>query len=353
MLKSGLRYFAPRVALVLTVGLLVWLLAAGIKVRLLDFENYLAATRILARGGNPYGTVEFFAPPWLALLLLPLASLPTAISAAFWLLFLFACIGGVVIVSLRWLGRDSKVQRLVFPTLIPLLMPGVLYSYVTGQISPLVNLAIILAAWKIDTSTSVWLPALSLLLVTLKPHIVALPTILCLLELSRRHRWRLLGITLGGFAVLCVLAFLWLPNWLPSLIRAWVEGKYKGGELGLLSPGYTGLPELGIPFWIFLPLTAYTLWQWWQTGLAPRTFALALVTNLLVIPYSRSYDLVVLILPLLSLAEFERRRDWAIFGLGLTGAFILPFTVLSVLAPVFLAIALLLTGPKPLSAEQQ
>lgn len=341
-LKSRLARLTPGITLVLTLVVLVGLLSSVLKVRLLDFENYLAATRILGHGGNPYGTVEFFAPPWLALLLFPLTPLPPAVSASFWLLLLFACVGGAVILSLHWLGHTSKTQRVLFTTLIPTLMPGVLYSYVTGQISPLVNLAIMLAGWQIVTSESVWLPALGLLLATLKPHIVAAPAGLCLLELIRRRHWRTLAITLIGFGVLCTLALLLLPNWPSALIQAWAEGKYKGGEPGLVSPGYAGLGELGVPFWIFLPLAAYMLWQWQRTGLDAHTFALALVTNLLLVPYSRSYDLVVLILPVLSLAEFERQRDWAIFGLGITSAFILPFTPLSVLAPVIMAIALLL-----------
>ena len=170
---------------------------------------------------------------------------------------------------------------------------------------------------------------------------MALPIGLCLLELVRQRRWRTIVIIISSLLILSVLSFAVLPDWLPSMLNAWVMGKYRGGP-GLISSGYRGLRELGIPFWVFLPLGVYVLFGWWHNGLNGYTFSLALITNLLILPYSRSYDFVVFILPLLVLTEFESGRNWFSFALAIMSVFVLPWTSLAVVAPVLLAIALLL-----------
>ncbi len=342
MWKSLLRLFIAIVIILSVMIILVGFLSTTLFIRLLDFENYLSATRILWHGQNPYGTVEFFSPPWFAILILPLTQLPIEISTSVWLLLLVLCTVGSVGLSLRWLGNVPKAEALLFIILVPTLMPGALYSYITGQISPVVNMMALLVAYNIASfSTSLWIPILAILVVTLKPHIVALPIGLCMMELVRQRHWRAIVGIIGSLVILFVLAFAILPDWLSSMLNALVQGKYRGGP-GLISPGYVGLRELGTPSWAFLPQIAYVLFRWWRDGLNAHLFALALVTNLLVLPYSRSYDFVVFILPLLVLAKFESWRNWPGFALAITCVFVLPWTSLSVITPVLLAIALLL-----------
>ena len=346
------RYYLAFVFLLIGAVLLVYLMAALLRVRLLDFENYLSATRILWQRQNPYGEIEFFAPPWLALILSPLIKLPIEVSSSIWLLFNLVCIEGAVLLSLKWLGNRSKAQKLFFATIIPTLMPGAVYSYLTGQITPLVNLAILFSAWIISSQSKVWLSAFGLLLVTLKPHIVVLPALICVLELARRKHWGVIAAASFGLLILLGLSTIWLPDWFPSLIEAWAQGNYRGGAPGLISPGYIGLRELGIPVWVFLPLAAYTLWRWWRAGLDPYVFALALSVNLLIVPYSRSYDLVVLILPLLYLTNLRSRRDLGVFVVSMISIFVLPLTELSILTPLLITILLLLKR-EPFPTMQQ
>jgi hypothetical protein len=320
---------------------LVTIMSRSLPIRLLDLDNYLSATRMISRRQNPYGQVEFFAPPWLTLLLLPLAWLPAEASAAIWLILSSACVAGSALLAFHWLECGTRRRRLLFAMTIPTLMPGALFSYITGQISPLVGAAVLFAAWQISAGSRIWLPALALLLATLKPHIVAVPAAICVLELIRRRRWRTLVAASMGLAILVGLATIWQPEWIPSLIKLWAGQDYKGGAPDLISPGYRGLRELGIPVWAFLPLVAYTLWRWWHDGLQPYVFALAVVVNLLVIPYSRSYDFVVLILPLVYLTSLMRKRDYWLTAASIISAFVLPFTALAVLSPVVLSIAAL------------
>jgi len=322
--------------------LFVWQMSSLLQIRLLDLENYLLASRMLLHQQNPYGSVEFFAPPWFALFLLPLVNLPLEFSASIWLLLNLACIVIVVILSLNWLGRKSSSEKIFFTTIIPILMPGALISYITGQVTPVVAAAILFIAWGITTShIRAWLIFICLLLATLKPHIVVLPGLICLLELIRKKQWRVILMIAIGIIIIVGLLSIWIPDWLPSIIESWIGGDYKGGRPGLISAGYVGLRELGIPVWIFLPVLLYTLWRWRMDGLSPYVFSLALCVNLLIVPYSRVYDFVVLIFPLLSLTELRQKQDYFIMLLSMISIFVLSFTILSLLIPVLFMLALL------------
>ncbi len=339
--------------LLLTLAALIITGMRALPLKLLDFENYLSATRMLQQRQNPYGVVEFFSLPWLALLLLPLTILPLDISASIWFLGNLICIEGSVLLALHWLGDRVSPPKLLFVAFTSTLMPGSIFAYITGQVTPLVAAALLSAAYSISSSTYLWLPAVSLLLSALKPNITALPVLICVLELIRRRRRGVPALTFVGLLVLCGLAQFWLPDWFPSLIEAWKTGSYRGGERGLLSPGYIGLGELGIPQWIFLPLAAYVVWRWYARGFNPEVFSLAICVNLLLVPYSRSYDFVVLILPLTYLADVKNKWDYGLLAVSLLNILILPFTTFSAITPAILTLALLLKTRSLLDLEHK
>lgn len=330
------------------------LITVGIRtlpLKLLDFENYLSATRMLQQRQNPYGVVEFFSFPWLALLILPLTLLPLDISSSIWLLINLICIEGSVLLALRWLGEKVNPPKLFFVTFASTLMPGSIFAYITGQITPLVAAALLFSAQSISSSSSIWLPAVGLFLTALKPNITALPVLIFVLELIRRRKWGILTVTFVGLLIFCGVTELWLPDWLSSLIEAWETGSYRGGEQGLLSPGYIGLSELGIPQWIFLPLAAYVVWRWYDRGFNPEVFSLAICINLLIVPYSRSYDFVVLILPLAYLADVKNNWEYVLLAVSVLSIIILPFTIFSAITPAILVLALMLK-PQPRSNQE-
>jgi hypothetical protein len=348
MSRSHLASFTL-VVLLSGIGLLIWLLSIVLPIRLIDFEHYLLATQIIYHRQNPYGVVEFFAPPWLALLTFPLSRLPIKVASSIWLFSLLSATLASVWISLQWIRQMPGLRSVIILALVPTILPPVLYCYVTGQITPLVNTMVILAAWKIASQSQTGLAAFGLLFASLKPHVVLLPATLCLLEVIRKQQWRLILAVLVGFTTLVGLAFLWRADWLSSLINAWLEGNYKGGKPGLVSPGYVGLIELGIPPFTFAPLVIYLLWQWWRFGLQPHIFALSLAVGLLIAPYSRSYDLVLLIFPLMDLAETSQGRDRWLFAVGTLSFFLLPLTSFSVITSLMFVILLLLKSKKTVS----
>ena len=70
---------------------LAWLLSRVLRafsdtrfvpLALIDYLHYDQAARLIWQGKNPYGVVEYFAPPWLAVFLLPLLPLDIALASA-------------------------------------------------------------------------------------------------------------------------------------------------------------------------------------------------------------------------------------------------------------------------------
>jgi len=328
------------VAIVL-MGILVNVLAF----RQIDFGHYMTATKLLLHGDDPYKEVEFFFPPWSIVLLGPFTLLPLKPAAGAWLILaIFSqVVSGAMV--MQWGGRSApRLLRIVILVLPPLL-PAALFSYVTGQISPLIGFVALIASW-ISSRTSVHPLVLALAVgaATLKPHIVAIPLLLCLLELVRGRKWNYLawiGIVFAGFVG---VAYAVWPFWIQSLSDAWLGGSYRGGP-GLVAPGYRGLLELGVPYWLLIPTLAYTLHAWVKDHLSARVIALGFTTGLLLAPYTRSYDQVILTFPicisLLAIADGRRLPA----ALILVSALALPLTSAWMLAPVISMLGLLFLHP--------
>ena len=312
----------------------------------LDFEHYWTASRLLWSHISPYNTVEFFAPPWMALVMLPFILMPNQVAALFWLIVSLASIGGSIALSFHWTNslRPSP-WKMVFIACV-FIMPGSLFSYVTGQASPLIGLAVLLLCWYISTkprqnTATVILIVVSFLITTLKPHLAILPDLLCILEIIRRRDWNLVtGLVIGIIGVM-LFAFATDAKWISELLSAWLAGDFRGGKPGLVASGYIGLQELGIPIWLFAPLAIYVLYQWYKQGLSISVITLALSVNFLIIPYSRSYDYVMLILPGCFLVKDINYRNWFAISTAIVSLFIIPFTILTILTPAILTIGLL------------
>ncbi|NUM48593.1 MAG: hypothetical protein HUU38_28125, partial [Anaerolineales bacterium] len=128
---------------------LVWGLATFFKVRLLDFEHYLEAAKLIGQGQNPYGVVEFFAPPWFAWGMWPFLVLPEKYAVAVWVLLNLGAVSAATFLAIEWVQVSRPRMRLFLVGLTPIFLPGALFSYITGQGSPLVNLALLGAAWGV------------------------------------------------------------------------------------------------------------------------------------------------------------------------------------------------------------
>jgi len=260
----------------------------------IDFCRFYAASKMILAGQNPYGQIPFFAPPWFAFLMSPLLLVPCPSAALAWVLL------NVLIIlassSILWTQASAHSQRCRLALLgLTAVTPYALFAYMTGQLSIVMLGACVLAAYGLVTDHQ-WAIAASLVLATLKPHVVALPMLLVVLELMRRRRWLPLLVASAILATLGLIAALLVPTWPRALLVSWTSGAFYEPRENLL-----GLAAFGIPLWLTYPFVAYTLLLWWRRSFDRYVLALAVVANLLAIPYSRSYDYVLLLVPLAAL----------------------------------------------------
>ena len=261
-------------------------------------------------GRNPYGQIPFFAPPWLSFVLSPLLLLPCPSAAVAWILT------NIVLVVVSWslLTILACIPRryLLIAGILSALLPYAVFTYITGQLSVVALTSCTLSAWGLSKRRQ-GAVVIGLILSTLKPHVVALPTILIVLELVRQRRWSYL---LTSFIVLLLLSATgaaFVPAWPRGLLSSWTSGRFYEPRENLL-----GLATFGVPSWLTYPFIGYALLLWWQRCLDLHTFALSVAVNLLAVPYSRSYDYVLLLIPVAATWHASSSRQGQVaFGLTL------------------------------------
>jgi len=201
----------------------------------------------------------------------------------------------MIIASFRtfWTLASAPGQRHQSALLgLAAIAPYALFTYITGQLSIVALSACVLSAWGLTTGRH-WPTAIGLILASLKPHIVALPMVLVVLELMYRRHWQPLLIASGVLVAMGLVAVLLVPAWPRTMLASWAGGAFYEPRDNLL-----GLSTFDVPLWLTYPFVAYALLLWWHRNLDAHVLALAVAVNLLTIPYSRSYDYVLLLLPL-------------------------------------------------------
>jgi hypothetical protein len=325
----------------LSFGLVALLLGPTLSLAPIDFCRFYAASKMILTGRSPYAQLPFFAPPWLAFLLSPLLLLPCSSAALAWILTNTA----LVIGSSHILGTLAAVpKRYRLPTaLLTALLPYTVFAYITGQLSIVALASCVLCAWGLSTKHQ-GTAVIGLVLATLKPHIVALPMLLVLLELVRRKQWSSLLTASAALLTLGIAAGTLVPAWPRALLASWTSGAFYEPRRNLL-----GLAAFGVSAWPTYPLAGYALLLWWQRRLDLQILGLSAAVNLLIIPYSRSYDYVLLLLSLAAVwraPPSPQRRialSLAIAAqlLPLIRAFIPRAGLLEALAPALCTLALL------------
>jgi hypothetical protein len=219
-----------------------------------DCDIFLSAFRAWMQGGSPYMVAKFFSPPWVLLVVAPLAWLPTWVIKAVWLL---ASTCAFYAVARRYLDVPRAIAfMLSYP---------VLHSILIGNLDWLVMLSLLTPPWA------------SLLLCSLKPHIGLGLIAKLLLEKHWRIAIPLLCVLLASF----VLFGWWPAEWIgvPELTSAWNVASFP---------------------WL-LPLGMALL----SEGIATDDAPLCLAAAALMVPHVSISSLPVLMLPIL-----RKRWGW-------------------------------------------
>jgi hypothetical protein len=293
------------IILLLVVLLIIAVLAAPYVPKLVDFDQtFYPAIRYALHGENPYTAAyqvtdqgvppAFFSPVWLLLLLLPFGLLPLNLARSFWAIFL---VGVTFAASLRLKPWGITGLWPILLLFLPWSLIGILY----GQVTAVLLLGTILCLAEIKkpdrSSPSGLVVLLGFALIGLKPQLGGLIAIPLLLEMAGHKDKRLLVVIIGGsLLLLCSLVVMW--PWL------------TGGPILLPATHWLSTLERELTLW-HLPLWAawivravvvwvMGLWAWRERPLSYAWWSAWLTAVLIITPYARGYD-SVLLLPLLAL----------------------------------------------------
>jgi hypothetical protein len=259
-----------------------------------DFENFVAAARMIFSGGIPYGKIAFFAPSWTAIWIYPFVLMPEPFNQWMWQ---FATIVAIAITCILTVPKSR-----LFPMLV-IFSPPSLLTLVAGQLSAFVALASTGLLLEVTNRRRTWVLLACAFVALSKPHLAALPIAITLITLMRKKE--------SGKAV-CIVAFfiglglafeVLVPHSTLQWVRAMFSGDYKTGDIDslqhvLLSSGTrisigTGYFQGSIFF--FIPFFIMYLYVYFKESLTPRTIALTLSIIFVILPYYRLYDFTMLI----------------------------------------------------------
>ena len=360
---------------------LVVLVAAVILIapqmpRLRDFDQtFYPAARYTLAGENPYtaeyietdqgAPPDFFSPAWLLPILVPFGLLPQEIARTVWVLFLVGVTSAALLQMQAWGFKGLRPLLLI-------LLPWALITLLFGQVTPLVLLG---AIWALNlvyggegktehrdtqrkhrvsqreeesernlrkSAKSLIFPSgwqaiklvLAFLLIGIKPQLGIFIAAPLLLEMLWHRDRRLIGLTIVG-GLLLGGTLLITPPWLISKAAAVQE---------ITAPLWKSTLEReltlwGWPLWLaqlvrLLVVLVMARWAWLQKGTSPLWWAGWLTAVLIITPYTRAYD-GILLLPILGLMAMHRRWQLALFVILLALYIQLPIGELgSVVAPL-------------------
>lgn len=287
-------------------------------------------------GGFVFG---FVYPPYVAVLLAPLAMLPFPVAATLWLLLAqLALVGGLLLAARAACGGAVPIRRLsvaIVATCLPT-VPAIA-DLAFGQFSALVFFFASLS-WYFCTSGSYYAAGLALAAMLLKPQLAAVfaPAVLSwsLLPVARgaaagsgAARWRLAVGFAGGASALLLLGWVAVPDWPQSFVRS----ARRYAEVAQAVSAVSLAAQLTVPQWAG-PLTAAgaaAALGWLGAAIVraaagtpagvTNLFGTAAIATLLVVPPLYDWNAVLLFLPFTALLgraapAFAMRRGWLAVG---------------------------------------
>jgi len=311
-----------------------------------DFIGYWSASRLLLEGRDPYDVdalrsvqqqaypergylIYTWNPPWLLVLLLPMAALPFQTAAQVWLLSNVVVMVGCSLWLWRVVTGEHGGRGYLIAALAGVLFPPTLAAIGVGQIVPWVLLASIgLFVGQRRHSYSDRVAGL-LSIVLLKPQVTYLAVSQSVWLAFRQRRWGYFVIgaasVLALVAVLTLLDSTWLTSYLGNVgARGLTEWKTPtlGGAILLVWPmgwlRYLGLAAVAVIPWMERRLSAKP---------AAMSLALPLALGAALAPFGWSFDQILLLPMVLQLLDWSRRlrRGW--MYVGLVGLYVIPFAM--------------------------
>jgi hypothetical protein len=283
-----------------------------------DFVDFWAAARLLLDGRNPFSPAEvlelqqsvgmseakpllMWNPPWTLSIILPFGALDYHASQFAWMLLHVFSI--LVAAQKLWVVYGNSEKKSYLPWIIALTFVPAWFVLIIGQISPLVLLGIVGFLYFEKKQKSFFAGA-SLVLVSIKPHLVYLFWIGLIVWIWKKRRWH---IVLGAFTAGVIATAI--PLIIDPLVYVQFIDMYRfpgrSTPFELPAPSLGSLLTLYVPhgkFPIqFLPPLAGTLWflSYWQhykeSWNWPEQIPLMILVSMTFGFYAWTYDYVLML----------------------------------------------------------
>jgi len=268
-----------------------------------DFSDPVALGEIehtLTTRDDPETLYSWFSPIG-NVVLLPFTFIPFTKAVYYWLVFNILIL--FYSATLIWNNADTRTW---IPLLATFSFSMTVVSLVFGQINFLEVLGLALFL-TLNNKGRPSLAGASLVLTTIKPHLVILTLPILLLDLLRKKEWK----ALIGFAIALVFCFFILSAFYPPWLQSFWTVVTSGMSTVRETPSINGLLvllgeyNLGKLMWL-TALIGGIAW-WWLRGQAwdRRTFIdISVTVGLIVSPIGWSYDQIMLLFPILSLLSW-------------------------------------------------
>ena len=265
-----------------------------------DFSNYNALGNVqhtLTNRTQPDTQYAWFSPIG-NVVLLPFTFIPFTRAVYYWLI-----LNVVIFFYSTMLLWDQADKRVWIPLVAVFSFALTLISLIFGQINSLevLGLALFLSLSK---SNRHYLAGASLVLTTIKPHLVIITLPILFLDLLRKKEWKTLVGFFVALAACFVILFAFYPPWMQSFWTVISSGMSTVRE----TPTINGLLVLvneftiGKLIWLITLVAGIVWWCLRGQNWNRRTFIdISVTLGLIVSPIGWSYDQVMLIFPVLTL----------------------------------------------------
>lgn len=290
----------------------------------LDFFTLWLGGRLAAQGQNMYDETiwisahalygstwvenPFFVYPYpAALLFIPLGVLPIEIASTIWI-FLSICMIVLSIVFLLSTWRSNRKDVFLVPLLAGTVIyrPGfltVLHGQLDGLLFFILSLAVYCCSKGKQRAVCFLLPVL-----LIKPNLGGPILVVYALWLLLHHHWEAISHLIIESLGILLIPLMFFPGWIHEFIQS---SLYKSEDQNLF-PNLRGLAGLVCgekaacfnPVWGIISLLLLSGLLFWMLRQKERLtsssiLALGIVITLLVTPYLRAYDLILLLIPVI------------------------------------------------------
>ncbi len=257
-------------------------------------------------GIGRYDFMPYYYPYWVGLAVAPLTLLDFETFTATWTVLQYA---SLLMASVLLCQIPERFPRLLTGVLI-VLFPLATQVADMGQVACALLMLLALLWWSVERRRDL-LAGLMLAALCTKPQLTVLVVPCVLIWSWRQDRRRVMLGFAGGVAALVTVSTLMWPNWIIEFLQApsttpMLTGsdpwKLTTWNAACRSLGADGLWLMALTAIVAVPATMWTLRTAWRRESAfADVVSVGLLAVWFVSPYGRSYDMVVLLFPLMVL----------------------------------------------------